>query len=75
MNSLEMGILVSEWNDILEWFSSISGKLQNVHIDLTIAISLYKSLINYIMDLRNSFHIMKILAWIKLEFKNIKFLL
>lgn len=55
MNSLEMGILVSVWNDILERFNIISKILQNVHIDLTIVITLYKSLINYIMDLRNSF--------------------
>ncbi|XP_008183353.1 uncharacterized protein LOC100574093 [Acyrthosiphon pisum] len=55
MKSLEMGILVSVWNDILERFNIVSKKLQNVHIDLTIVITLYKSLINYIMDLRNSF--------------------
>ncbi|XP_050064590.1 zinc finger MYM-type protein 1-like [Aphis gossypii] len=55
MNSLEMGILVSVWNDILERFNIINKKLHNVHIDLTIVITLYKSLINYIMDLRNSF--------------------
>lgn len=55
MKSLEMGILVSVWNDILERFNIISKKLQNVHIDLAIVITLYKSLINYIIDLRNSF--------------------
>ncbi|KAF0684068.1 zinc finger MYM-type protein 1-like, partial [Aphis craccivora] len=36
MNSLEMGILVSVWNNILERFNIISKKLQNVHIDLSI---------------------------------------
>lgn len=55
MKSLEMGILVSVWNDILERLNIISKKLQNVHIDLTIVLTLYKSLISYIMDLRNNF--------------------
>jgi len=50
-----MGILTKLWNDILERFNCISKKLQSVQIDLTTVVSLYKSLINYIGDLRNSF--------------------
>lgn len=55
LKSLEMGILTTLWNDILERFNCISKKLQSVQIDLTTVVSLYKSLINYIGDLRNSF--------------------
>jgi len=55
LKSLEMGILTALWNDILERFNCISKKLQSVHIDLTTVVTLYKSLIHYIQDLRNSF--------------------
>ncbi|XP_060846758.1 zinc finger MYM-type protein 1-like [Rhopalosiphum padi] len=55
LKSLEMGILTTLWNDILERFNCISKKLQSVHIDLTTVVTLYKSLIYYIQDLRNSF--------------------
>ncbi|KAL4148045.1 hypothetical protein QTP88_002349 [Uroleucon formosanum] len=55
MNSLEMCILVTFWNDILERFNSTSKKLQTVEIDLTIVINLYTSLIHYVTDLRNTF--------------------
>lgn len=50
-----MGILTTLWNDILERFNCISKKLQSVQIDLTTVVSLYKSLVSYIGDLRNSF--------------------
>lgn len=55
LKSLEMGILTTLWNDILEKFNCISKNLQSVHIDLTTVVTLYKSLIYYIQDLRNSF--------------------
>lgn len=39
LNNLEIGILVSLWNNILEIFNCISEKLQSVQMYLIIAIS------------------------------------
>jgi len=55
MKHIEMCILVLFWNDILERFTSSSKKLQAIKIDLTIVINLYKSLIHYVTNLRNTF--------------------
>ncbi|KAL4092295.1 hypothetical protein QTP88_026820 [Uroleucon formosanum] len=72
MNRLEMCILVSFWNDILERFNSTSKKLQTIEIDLTIVINLYTSLINYVTDLRNTFSHYEKLAMEKSEIKEYK---
>jgi len=72
MNSLEMCILVSFWNDILERFNSTSKKLQTIEIDLTIFINLYTSLIHYVKDLRNTFSHYEKLAMEKSEIKEYK---
>jgi len=72
MNSLEMCILVSFWNDILKRFNSTSKKLQTIEIDLTIVINLYTSLIHYVTDLRNTFSYYEKLAMEKSEIKEYK---
>ncbi|XP_050065343.1 zinc finger MYM-type protein 1-like [Aphis gossypii] len=55
LQSLEMGIMVSVWGDVLERFNVTSKKLQEVKIDLKTVISLYNSLIKYTEELRNNF--------------------
>lgn len=55
LQSLEMGIMVSVWSDVLERFNVTSKKLQEVKIDLKTVLSLYNSLIKYSEELRNNF--------------------
>lgn len=55
LNSLEIGILITVWGDILQRFNKINKALQKVTIDLETVISMYNSLIQYINDLRDCF--------------------
>lgn len=45
------------WNPILKRFDATSKTLQSENIDLSIVISLYRSLKDYIENMRTSFHI------------------
>lgn len=55
LQSLEIGIMVSVWSDVLERFNVTSKKLQEVKIDLKTVLSLNNSLIKYSEELRNNF--------------------
>nr|XP_047122894.1 zinc finger MYM-type protein 1-like [Hydra vulgaris] len=54
LDSLETAIMATLWGDILERFNKTSKQLQSVEIDLETVVSLYESLIRYVLDLRNS---------------------
>ncbi|XP_065680610.1 zinc finger MYM-type protein 1-like [Hydra vulgaris] len=53
LDSLETAIMATLWGDILERFNKTSKQLQSVEIDLETVVSLYESLIRYVLDLRN----------------------
>nr|XP_047144727.1 zinc finger MYM-type protein 1-like [Hydra vulgaris] len=52
LDSLETAIMATLWGDILERFNKTSKQLQSVEIDLETVVSLYESLIRYVLDLR-----------------------
>ncbi|XP_065642178.1 zinc finger MYM-type protein 1-like [Hydra vulgaris] len=56
-DSLETAIIATLWGDILERFNKTSKQLQSVEIDLETVVSLYESLIRYVLDLRSMFDI------------------
>jgi len=56
INSLEFSFLLSMWSPILKRFDATSKTLQSENIDLSIVISLYRSLKDYIENMRSSFH-------------------
>ncbi|KAE9544393.1 hypothetical protein AGLY_001572 [Aphis glycines] len=56
INTLEFSFLLSMWSPILKRFDATSKTLQSENIDLSIVISLYRSLKDYIENMRNSFH-------------------
>lgn len=47
LQSLEIGIMVSIWSDVLEWFNITSKKLQEVIIYLKTVLSFHNFLIKY----------------------------
>ncbi|XP_065663081.1 zinc finger MYM-type protein 1-like [Hydra vulgaris] len=53
LDSLETAVMATLWGDILEKFNKTSKQLQSVEIDLETVVSLYESLIRYVLDLRN----------------------
>ncbi|XP_065684327.1 zinc finger MYM-type protein 1-like [Hydra vulgaris] len=57
LDSLETAIMATLWGDILERFNKTSKQLQSVEIDLETVVSLYESLIRYVLDLRSMFDI------------------
>ncbi|XP_065645449.1 uncharacterized protein LOC136075929 [Hydra vulgaris] len=57
LDSLETAIMATLWGDILERFHKTSKQLQSVEIDLETVVSLYESLIRYVLDLRSMFDI------------------
>lgn len=57
INSLEFSFLLSMWSPILKRFDATSKTLQSENIDLSIVISLYRSLKDYIGNMRSSFHL------------------
>nr|XP_047135417.1 zinc finger MYM-type protein 1-like [Hydra vulgaris] len=57
LDSLETAVMATLWGDILEKFNKTSKQLQSVEIDLETVVSLYESLIRYVLDLRSMFDI------------------
>ncbi|KAL4126405.1 hypothetical protein QTP88_010627 [Uroleucon formosanum] len=54
-NKLETGIMTVFWNDVLQRFDKTSKTLQKVTINLCDVVLLYKSLLNYVNELRDRF--------------------
>lgn len=55
MTSLDIAFMTVLWNRILERFDKTSVKLQEISLDLSVAVKLLKSLREYVGSIRNSF--------------------
>lgn len=55
LNSHEKAVLAMLWGDILERFNKISNRLQSVEIVLETVVSIYESLIRYVLDFKSMF--------------------
>lgn len=55
LERLETAVMTTVWGAILQRFNAVSVKLQSVQMDLGIAVELYNSLIQFIIDLREMF--------------------
>ena len=54
MSTLELGLFVAFWNDILERFHAFSRTLQDPKLDVNVAVALLKSLQQFVLSKRDS---------------------
>lgn len=55
MEKMEMALLLTIWQTILERFDSVNKKLQASNTNLLTVVQLYDSLLNYLLEMKNNF--------------------